>query len=726
MNISRRNLLIASASALPGRFFGAPANGKESALWFQRMRRCVQHNFNEYDPKVLEISPWVDYWASLKADCIVLNAGGLMAFYPTRLPDHHKSQFLDGRDLFGDYLKAAKQRGMRVVARVETNWQHQDVLKAQPDWFERDEKGNPSPNVESPYIYHTCIFSDFHARQVPAIIREIASLYDVDGFFTNSWPETGSPHVCHCVNCRRRGEQTKAQLLDSHVKRSLELCRMLEAVCREGRKDRVYNVNIAGGIHAVQSIKSLAEVGQWLTADHQGRSGDTPIWDCAQQGRVAYSAMGGKPVTNVVTGNASSWRHTSRGDEEITLWLAQTTASGMVPWYVWLGSQPMDNRWRDTGSKYYQWLARHDAHFFNERPVANIGVVFSQRFNHLYRTPGATAGGYGSRLSSRPPAPGNSADYLQGVYYALLEGRFVFDFVHEDDLTPATLGKYQAVVLPNIALLSDSQAASLRAYTAGGGSLLATFETGMYNERGEPRKESVLGDLFGIARIPGGEGRVGAYHYANIERPHEILQGFQSTSWLPMGEYRVPVKASGAPILTVVPPYPRGIPEMVYAHERQEMPYPGPHSDEPAVVVRENGKSRLIYFSSDVDRCAWRSGNSDISRLLQNSLRWLVRGRTPVRVDGKGMVELFAWKTEPGYALHILNYNNPNMTHPWVRQYYPIGEQKGTMEVPAGVKVAHVELLRAERKIQHRQSGQSVEFTIPAIADFEVAALRVG
>ncbi len=725
MDISRRTLLISSAAALPGRFYGAPA-GQKGQFWFQRMRRCAQHNLNEYDPQVLDIDKWLDYWSSLKLDCLVLTGGGFMAFYPTRLPDHHKSQFLGSRDLFGDYLKAAKKRDIRVVARIETNWQHEDVFKSRPDWFERDEQGNPSPNVESPYVYHTCIFSKFHEEQVPAIMREIGSLYEVDGFFTNSWPSTGAPYPCYCVNCRRRGKLNKAELLDASWKRILQLCRGLESVAREGRPDRVYNVNIEGGIHAVQSIKKLAEVGAWLTADHQGRSGDTPIWDCAQQGRVAYSAMGGKPVTNAVTGNASTWRHSSRGEEEITLWLAQTTASGMVPWYIWLGSQPPDDRWRETGRKFYQWLAKHEAHFFNRRPVANVGVVFSQRFNHLYRVPPPTAGGYGARRSTRTAPPGSPTDYLQGIYYALLEGRFVFDFVHEDDLTPETLGKYEAIVLPNIALLSDEQAKGLRSYVESGGSLLATFETGLYNEAGEPRSDFVLGDLFGIHRTGAAGDRVGAYYYGNIERQHEILKGFQNTRWLPLGEYRVPVSADADPLLTVVPPYPRGIPEMVYAHSRAEMPYPGSHSNEPGVVIRERGKGRLVYFSGDIDRCAWRSGNSDLTKLLQNSLRWILRDRSPVRVNGSGMVELFAWQTEPGYALHVLNYNNPNMTHPWVREYSPIGAQRVTMEVPAGVKIGQVELLRAERKIEHTQTGRSVEFVIPGIRDFEVAALRAG
>jgi hypothetical protein len=126
------------------------------------------------------------------------------------------------------------------------------------------------------------------------------------------------------------------------------------------------------------------------------------------------------------------------------------------------------------------------------------------------------------------------------------------------------------------------------------------------------------------------------------------------------------------------------------------------------------------------DRSAWRSGNSDISRLLQNSLRWVLRDQSPVRVAGSGVVELFAWQTEPGFALHVMNYSNPNMTRPWVRDYYPIGAQRVTMELLVGVKATRVELLRAERKIEHKQVGRLVEFTIPNIRDFEVAALRVG
>jgi len=61
----------------------------------------------------------VDYWVSLKLDALLLNAAGIMAFYPAKIPYHHRSQFLGNRGLFGDFTKTAKARGIRVVARLD-------------------------------------------------------------------------------------------------------------------------------------------------------------------------------------------------------------------------------------------------------------------------------------------------------------------------------------------------------------------------------------------------------------------------------------------------------------------------------------------------------------------------------------------------------------------------------------------------------------------------------
>ncbi len=699
--MKRRDFLVSTGVLMQPGLFGAQAAG-QGKPWYETMRRCGQTNFNERDPEVLDIAWWIDYWSSLKLDAVLLNAGGIMAFYPTKIPYHQKSAYLGSHDLFGDFTKAAKQRGMRVVARLDCNYAYQDAFKAHPEWFERSDSGQPILHTESPWLYKTCMYSSYFTGQMTAIIREINSLYDVDGFFTNGWPSTGRPAVCHCGECRGFGDANSKELYQHHLDRVLEIWKLWDSTAKQKKWDSLYVGNLGGGIRAVTDLHKIASVAGWFNADHQGRSGNTPIWDCAQQGRVAQSVMKGRTITNV-TGSYSNghpmWRHTSKSAQEATMWMAQTTASGMVPWYHWLGGAPEDHRWEKTGRDFFEWIANNQTHFVNRESVANIGVVFSERTNAFYK----------------PPAGTDTTEFLQGLYYALLEGRFLFDFVHEDDLNPATLKKYAALLLPNVAALSDAQCAALRAYAESGGSMLATFETSRYNEWGARRNTPGLADLFGFEVTGDLQGPNGNSYYARIEAAHPILKGFEATKVLPGAEYRLPVKSSAPLVLSVVAPYPAFPPEMVYTKT--------PRTTEPAVLLRERGASRLAWFPGDVDRSLWRSDNGDLSLLLRNTVNWLLNEKRPVTVTGDGMAELFAWRTEPGYAIHILNYTNPSMLRGWFRETYPIREQRVRMSLANSASVREVRALRSGKVLPHHASGDAVEFVVPEVRDYEIAAV---
>ena len=45
------------------------------------------------------------------------------------------------------------------------------------------------------------------------------------------------------------------------------------------------------------------------------------------------------------------------------------------------------------------------------------------------------------------------------------------------------------------------------------------------------------------------------------------------------------------------------------------------------------------------------------------------------------------------------------------------------MNLPAGVKISRVQALRADRDLNYQQTGASIEFVIPQVEDYEVAAL---
>ncbi|HEV2246839.1 MAG TPA: hypothetical protein VGW37_09330 [Terriglobia bacterium] len=187
MGMTRREFIAVSAASVVVTQAGMTAGqATESGKpWYATMRRCGQLNLNERDPLALDVNAWMDYWASLKVNAILINGGGILAFYPTQVPYQHRSEFLGARDLFGELAAAVRKRYIRIVARMDCNYAYQEALDAHPEWFERNRDGSPRPQDECPWLFKTCMFSTYFTEQMPAIYREMNERYGPDGFFTN-------------------------------------------------------------------------------------------------------------------------------------------------------------------------------------------------------------------------------------------------------------------------------------------------------------------------------------------------------------------------------------------------------------------------------------------------------------------------------------------------------------------------------------------------------------
>src|SRR2546430_11804634 len=92
----------AGAAAQAGRPLPAAAVPAPPPPWHATMRRCGQLNFNERDPLTLDVAAWIDYWASLRVNALLVNGGGVMAVYPTQVPYHHPSGVLGTPDPVGE------------------------------------------------------------------------------------------------------------------------------------------------------------------------------------------------------------------------------------------------------------------------------------------------------------------------------------------------------------------------------------------------------------------------------------------------------------------------------------------------------------------------------------------------------------------------------------------------------------------------------------------------
>ena len=699
----REFMLIPAAAIAAGSLIGAD----EDVPWQRKVRRIGQLNMTEHDPVEMNVEEWADYWAGLKVDVVQVSVTGILAFYQTKVPFHRKGKYLGDRDFFGECCSAAKKRGLRVVGRLSPDLNWGDAVEAHPEWFERDAAGKPVALTEDPRLFRTCMFSTYMTDYVPAVMREVNSLYEVDALFTNAWPPLGRLPVCHCSVCSKLPAAGSIEFWDKFNQRTNYLWKLYDSIAKEKSAGNFYFANLGGGIHSSADLVRLGELSEWFQCDNQGRGGDdTPIWACASQGRVCNAVQQGKMATNV-TGAWSTgpvrWRYVAKSALEDRMWFNETVASGMVPYQHVIGAEKglgEDRRVLQPAREFFKWTAKHDSHFINKRSIATIGVVMGQRTSLFYK----------------PPAGVNVSHYVDGLYYALLDGRFFFDFVHEEKLSAAELRKYSVLILPNTALLSDEQCRQIADFAAAGGSLLATFETSLYDERGRKRSDFGLADVFGIRKAGDVIGTNGNAYCARIERQHEILSGFTNTDWIAGAEYRVPVSPVDSPVMTVVPG------SVAYP---PELSYPSPsHTNEPAIVIRQKGRSRVIYVPGDIERTMWRSGHTDLNTLLKNCIRWVAGDDTPVRIEGPGVIEAFAWETQPGFAVHVLNYTNPAMHKGWIRDFYPIGEQTVSMKLPPGRKITRVELLCAERTVPFRVSGEIISFAIPQIVDYEVAALH--
>ncbi len=131
------------------------------------------------------------------------------------------------------------------------------------------------------------------------------------------------------------------------------------------------------------------------------------------------------------------------------------------------------------------WIAAHEEMLYDPtlRPYANLAVLYSQ-----------------STVDYRDRGEWETSDRTDAFYGALgvlLESHIPFEVLSESQFN--RLDEFEALILPQVEALSDAQAASLRAWVARGGKLIVTGEEATrYDERGNPRPDYALADLFGV------------------------------------------------------------------------------------------------------------------------------------------------------------------------------------------------------------------------------------
>ena len=358
----------------------------------------------------------------------------------------------------------------------------------------------------------------------------------------------------------------------------------------------------------------LGDYAEVLYADYQGKAGLMAPWFNGRTAKQLYAVLGDKPAGGIFsTGTCEKrWKDSVQEPAELAMWISEAVANGLRPWFTKFSAQVFDERWmpvvKDLYRKYWFW----EGYLKDTESRAEIALMFSQQTVKEY------AFGERDRLCEKP---------INGWYQALLEARIPFDMIDSHDIDREHLSRYKAVILPNIAVLSDEDCAALREYAETGGAVVATYETSLCDETGKKREDFGLADLFG-AHANGKDAKNVRNSYVTVlsSAGDPILrEGFfegekegwcvdrrvcgtenrVGITWDPKDTEPSPFRAVPAfPDLPMEEVYPRDVP-----------------ADYEEVLLRRTGWGRTVYFPGDIDRCYWASLLPDQRRMMINALR---------------------------------------------------------------------------------------------------------
>ena len=708
--------------------------------WYEWAHRWMQVNSVENDPRDCDLEVWRKYWRDNGIQGTIINAAGTVAYYPSSNPYQYRAKFLGNRDYFADFSQMAREEGLVVIARMDSNQATQELYDVHPDWFCKDKDGNPIRHTRGRYF--TCIHGGYFKEQLAGVIREIIERYHPDGLADNSWAG-GRGFICYCENCRKAFKESTGLDLPQKVDyedrtfriwlRWSQKCRtelyawFNELSTRYGGEDCVYMGMLHPDAYANNPIQlfmdnvEFAPFNKAAMIDGQIRQTSVGFDENSLLCLSTHEIFGDDTLIleSVATYQFAPnfVRKGANAKEETQYWMRAAMMGGVSPSTHFIGGVQEDKRALQNGAEMFAWHKRNEEYLYHRRQIARIALVRSLK-NTCY---------YGKdRCQVRTVQP------MNGMVAALKRARLPFYPIDSRQMNDK-LEKLKLIILPDIAVLSDDEIGAIEKHVKNGGSLVLTGATGMLDELGYPRKEFPLDKLLGIEReetepleseIESGTTHNHPHHnYIRMSQPrHEIFKGFEDTDILNLHGIFYKVKSDRlAAIAHMVPTFPTYPPEASYMQDGEHV------SQYPALLAGETGYGgRVVYFAADYDRRYGDIFFPDFGDLLKNAILWaLGTQNVDFTVQGRGELEckLFAQYNDTRWILHIINHSGTGKWPGSVEEIYPVGPEKVTVKV-GNRKIEEVRARSTDRAIAFAQDHGVVSFTLEEIADQELVIIQ--
>jgi hypothetical protein len=656
----KRNLRVGLVLAL---CWGGALLPARAGWWTDEPVRLVQTNLREIDSPI-DGRRLVGQVAEFPANTLLFNMGGIVAQYPTRIDFHYASPHLPpGRDLFGEVLREAHGRGMRVVGRFDLSKTQKPVFDAHPEWFFKGTNGQPAIYNG---LYSACINGGYYRGHALKIITEALERYAVDGLFFNMFGNpsadySGNPMgPCQCGPCAERfearyGRPLPATNRDPDYGRFMaesahEVASVLAELIHRKRPGAAFLTYIQEHTDGIMSESNTA-VGRSL-----------PLWPYSASDNVnrARNSEPEKMSFNLCMSFVDyPWRFVTVPQAEIQLRLHQNMAHGGPPALAMVGTMDQEDQHALLAARpIFEWHARHEEHYVGQQSAARVMLL-----------------------------QGNQSSY-RGFFRLLTEQHIPFAVSDNLKWLNDPSRRFDLVIAPSGAPIE------LEDYVRRGGRLLIS---------------GAAPPAFAIGKVVGKRPHTRASWRVH---DHDLFPSLKNSSLVFLdGEY-AELAPLDKPLLTLIPPAMFGPPEKVWV-DKVETKIPG-------LILADHGQGRVGWIPWDVGGLYYRHSSQGHGGLMTDVLDHLLPEGRQLISNAHPLVEITLMR-QPSRNRTLVHFVNVT-GHSSTAYFAPVEMRQ--LKVQAALQFSSARALGLGEKLPVRGSGRYREFTLPKLEAYEVVILE--
>ena len=358
----------------------------------------------------------------------------------------------------------------------------------------------------------------------------------------------------------------------------------------------------------------------------------------------------------------------------------KVVANGARPniWCIPFDPEGIDNT--GNGIRQIYGLMEKEPDMFNyTKPVAETAILSSTLTRRFYAK--------GCEPFEYPYTVDENAqrlrDEFDGMFLLSLRTHKLQTFILDKDLEYENLKNYKVVILPNTGSISERSCAEISKYVEAGGSLIATFETSLYDEKGRKRKDFGLSKVFG-AEYCGELPPIGELNrlfigpgYLSLSVDHPFRSGMASL--VPAAGRAIEVRQHTAEALGFLQ-----YPGFYYAAPLKDV------SSYPGLVFNKYGKGKVIYIPFELGLTYSRKQPLELQSFFDDIMLYLLNDDLAVSTNLPPTSEISLRETRQG-DLMIFLINCPADTPGPRESVEPLHDVKVVLRLPGRKRVQTVQ-----------------------------------